>query len=278
MQVIQYDTAAEFLARAKSWLEVTEAENNLILGISKYFASHSGRINVDPYFFTVEDAGKLLGAALMAPPRNSIISRMPQSGLVALADYYLENAISIPGVVGPKNTIRLFADYWKTRTGTAFHTKMSQRIYACERVLTRTYARGHLRPATKDDEPLATQWAADFCRDAGIADEIEAMTARIPNIIETGSLYVWDNDQIVSTALVQRETTHGISISMVYTPAHLRNRGYATSCVAAVTQRMLDSGKTFCCLYTDLTNPTSNSIYQKIGYKPVCDSEDLAFE
>jgi predicted GNAT family acetyltransferase len=65
---------------------------------------------------------------------------------------------------------------------------------------------------------------------------------------------------------------------MVYTPPHLRKQGYATSCVAALTQRMLDSGKRFCCLYTDLTNPTSNAIYQKIGYQPVCDSEDLVFE
>lgn len=67
-------------------------------------------------------------------------------------------------------------------------------------------------------------------------------------------------------------------MAMVYTSPHLRKRGYAIFCVAALTQRMLDSGKMFCCLYTDLTNPTSNAIYQKIGYEPVCDSEDLIFE
>ena len=91
-------------------------------------------------------------------------------------------------------------------------------------------------------------------------------------------MYVWDHDRPVSMALVQRETAHGICVSMVYTPPQLRERGYATSCVGALTQRMLDAGKQFCCLYTDLTNPTSNSIYRKIGYEPVCDSEDLAFE
>jgi uncharacterized protein len=79
-------------------------------------------------------------------------------------------------------------------------------------------------------------------------------------------------------AIVQRETVSGICVSMVYTPPDLRSQGYATSCVAALTQRMLDSGKKFCCLYTDLTNPTSNAIYQKIGYEPVCHSEDLVFE
>jgi uncharacterized protein len=58
----------------------------------------------------------------------------------------------------------------------------------------------------------------------------------------------------------------------------LRNRGYAASCVATLTKLMLDSGKKFCCLYTDLANPTSNSIYQKIGYQPICDVQDWVFE
>jgi hypothetical protein len=53
---------------------------------------------------------------------------------------------------------------------------------------------------------------------------------------------------------------------------------YATFRVAALTQRVLDSGKRFCCLYTDLTNPTSNSIYQRIGYREICDVDDWIFE
>jgi predicted GNAT family acetyltransferase len=155
---------------------------------------------------------------------------------------------------------------------------MSQRIYACERVGVQVYSRGYLRPAIENDVAFLVQWSGEFCREAGIEDEIEYAKARIPNEISRQSLYVWDDDQVVSMAVVQRETTSGICVSMVYTPPHLRKQGYATSCVAALTQRMLNSGKRFCCLYTDLTNPTSNTIYQKIGYKPVCDSEDLVFE
>jgi predicted GNAT family acetyltransferase len=155
---------------------------------------------------------------------------------------------------------------------------MNQRIYACERVLAPVYSRGRLRPAIKSDETLLVEWSGEFCPEAGIEDEIEDTKARIPSAIAKRSLYVWENDQVVSMAVVQRETAHGICVSLVYTPPPLRRRGYATSCVAALTQRMLDSGKRFCCLYSDLTNPTSNAIYQKIGYEPVCDSEDLVFE
>ena len=197
---------------------------------------------------------------------------------MALTDYFLKEVIAVPGVVGPKSMAQQFANLWKNKTGKSVRLKMSQRIYACERVLAPVYSRGRLRPAIESDEALLVEWSAEFCRDAGIEDEIEYQKARIPNEIARQSLYVWDNDQVVSMAIVLRETARGICVSLVYTPPHLRKQGYATSCVAALTQRMLDSGKRFCCLYTDLTNPTSNAIYQKIGYEPVCDSEDLVFE
>jgi predicted GNAT family acetyltransferase len=75
-----------------------------------------------------------------------------------------------------------------------------------------------------------------------------------------------------------RPTASGIAINGVFTPAEHRCRGYASALVAAVSQMSLDSGKKFCTLYTDLDNPTSNSIYQKIGYKPVGDSTVYRFE
>jgi hypothetical protein len=277
MGVIRYTTAREFVARTRLFLENAEAENNLILGISRFFTTTSVTAKLNPYFLAIEAGGILVGAALIVPPRNLIVSRMPESALSGLTGYLLRESIYVPGVVGPKDTTRLFADLWQNQTGKNFFVKMNQRIYACRRVLIQTYAQGYLRSAIESDQSLALQWAAEFCRDAGIPDEIEFMSGRIPNLIATGSLYLWEDDQAVSSACIQRETAHGIAISMVYTPTHFRNRGYATSCVAAVTQRMLDSGKTFCCLYTDVTNPASNSIYQKIGYQPICDSQDLVF-
>ena len=63
----------------------------------------------------------------------------------------------------------------------------------------------------------------------------------------------------------------------VYTPPELRGHGYASAVVAALSQRLLDAGHQYCALYTDLANPTSNSIYQKIGYTPVSDAVEYAF-
>lgn len=69
----------------------------------------------------------------------------------------------------------------------------------------------------------------------------------------------------------------GRRINLVYTLPDLRRRGHATAAVAALTKRMLDSGGRYCCLYSDLANPTSNSVYRRIGYRPVCDIDQYSF-
>jgi predicted GNAT family acetyltransferase len=40
---------------------------------------------------------------------------------------------------------------------------------------------------------------------------------------------------------------------------------------AALTQEALDAGAREVVLFTDLANPTSNGVYQRIGYRPVDD-------
>ena len=75
-----------------------------------------------------------------------------------------------------------------------------------------------------------------------------------------------------------RELKTAIGVAFVYSPPYYLGKGYATSCVAQISQIALDKGFTKCVLYTDLLNPTSNSIYQKVGYKPICDSLILQFE
>jgi predicted GNAT family acetyltransferase len=63
-------------------------------------------------------------------------------------------------------------------------------------------------------------------------------------------------------------------IGPVYTPPEHRRRGYAGAAVAQVSQLLRDAGARVC-LYTDQANPTSNGIYQAIGYRPVVDQVNL---
>ena len=278
MKVARHKTAEEFLDRAGHWLEKAEAENNLILGIAAIFKSPAGQPKIKPYYLTVQDAGVTVGTALMTPPRRLLITRMAMPAVALLAEYLMAEKASIPGVLGPKDCARAFAENWRAKTGISSRLKMRERIYACAYVTPPVASPGHLRTASSDDEPLLVKWAGEFCREAGIGDEAAYMQSQIPYTIKKDRLYVWDNGEVVSMADLRRETAHGIAVSLVYTPPRHRNKGYASSCVAELTQRMLDDRKHFCCLFTDLANPTSNSIYQKIGYREICDVDDWIFE
>ena len=46
---------------------------------------------------------------------------------------------------------------------------------------------------------------------------------------------------------------------------------------AHLSQHLLDVGRKYCFLFTDQANPTNNSIYQKLGYRPISDSERWEF-
>ncbi|MEM8907874.1 MAG: GNAT family N-acetyltransferase, partial [Bacteroidota bacterium] len=90
-------------------------------------------------------------------------------------------------------------------------------------------------------------------------------------------VFVWIDQAIVSMACIARPSNHGISINYVYTPPGYRGQGYATSLVAQLSQRMLDRSFAFCTLFTDANNPTSNRIYQKIGYYPIATFKQIDF-
>ncbi len=96
----------------------------------------------------------------------------------------------------------------------------------------------------------------------------------ITRLVSRAAVYVWCDDEIRSMAAGMAPTPSGVRVGFVYTPREQRGRGYASACTAATSQRLLDEGRRFCFLYTDLANPTSNAVYRRIGYEPVCDVVD----
>ena len=131
--------------------------------------------------------------------------------------------------------------------------------------------------ATEADLPLLAEWAYRFTVDCfGSADQAEAAEMAQRRVADRDA-YLWEDGQPVSMAGSSRPTTHGITVNLVYTPPQFRRRGYATSCVARLSQLLLDGGWKFCTLFTNLANPTANDIYQKIGYTAVCDFNEYVF-
>jgi predicted GNAT family acetyltransferase len=258
-----------FLARAGAFLGEAEAENNLMLGLAMSLEAGTMTLSATPVLVTLEEDGRVVGAALRTPPHNLVLTRASEAALEALAGLLRREGVALPGVMGPVEAAGRFAKLW---AGDAGELSVRQRIYVCEAVEPVPKASGSFRLALADEVDVASRFIARFFHDVGEpTDEHKSRAMALRHLVD-GTLFVWDDDGIVSTTLVGGTTPHGIRVFGVYTPPELRRRGYATSCVAAVTQRMLDGGRRFCFLYTDLANPTSNAIYTRIGYRPVCDS------
>jgi len=278
MRIATYSDAGSFLDVAQTYLERDEALNNLPLGLACRLRDQE---DVDPpplYLTTADDAGLGL-AALMTPPHNLILySDRDDLQLSPLVHHLTHSAWTVPGVLGPSELAGRFSRIWEEATTCASRIKTRLRVYQLTSVKHRGSAPGRFRAATPSDADLLTDWSHAF----GLAideprGELEDIARTALNRIAAGQLFVWEDGKPVSVAAYSRPTSHGTAINEVYPPPEFRNRGYATACVAALSQHQLDRGHTFCALFADLDNPISNAVYQKIGYRPVGDFDQIEF-
>ena len=276
-----YQNAGDFLAKTQTSLETNEAANNLLLGTCIRLQNHPNRNQSPPYLVTVEDERGLVLAGVMTPPQKLVIysdlTDLAQAPDLIIRDLQ-KQGLSAPGVLGPSTAARQFAERWTQVTGQAHRAGMSQRVYELRQMIQPQTDRGRLRLATEDDLDLVTTWAYGFQQEALSVDNYDEARHVSTRKLREREIYIWEDSQPVSMAATARPTANGITVNLVYTPPALRGKGYASACVAALSQQMLDRGYKFCALFTDLANSTSNHIYQNIGYQPVCDFNEYIFE
>ena len=124
--------------------------------------------------------------------------------------------------------------------------------------------------------PIVKNWFINFSKEAMNSDDAAKAIIIGKAKIEAGTLYLWEDQDIVSMAAIARPTRNGITVNYVYSPPEYRGKGYASSCVASMSERMLKHYD-FCSLFTDMKNPTSNKIYQKMGYYPIKEFREIHF-
>lgn len=280
MHVKRFQEAAPFLAAAEPLLLSDEARHNLMLGIAGNLRDHPG-LYAEFRGWVVEQDGRAVGAALQTPPYNLVVARpAAEEALETLARAIRREHVELPGVTAAVPEADVFADAWLRGTALERRPRMRQRIYRLTEVRPVEDVRGKRRDATKADRALVNRWvqafAAESFDDADPGAAARQAAARLEH--GTGGFALWeDGGGPVSLVGWGGATPNGIRIGPVYTPPDLRGRGYASALTAAVSADLLAAGHTFCFLYTDLANPTSNRIYVNLGYEPVCDSVDYAF-
>lgn len=281
---------ADFRAVASAWLGAREAEHNLPLGVLSGIDEDPTAFGPEPPILVTAregDGGVVVTAAIRTPPWRLILCEVDDPhALAPLADRVAAEDPGVPGLVGPAEHVGVLAELLAERLGRQARRGLSERTFRIGRVIPPRPTTGHARLAGPSDRRLVIDWIDAFEREAlagsppageDDAERSATLAARIDRAIgRIGSrrIWLWDDGGPVSLAALGGATPTGIRLGPVYTPPDRRRRGYASAVVAAASQAALDDGRRFVFLFTDLANPTSNHIYQAIGYEPVRDLDE----
>lgn len=287
MEIIRFKDSVVFRDAILTYLLKREAENNIIFGIlaniiAGEYSDH------DIYQAVIKQEGNIQAVILCTAPWPALISyeNPPPDKEVMVAilgDLQESLQDDFCGLSGNREFVTPLVRAWEEQSGKSAVLKMSMQIYKLEQVQAVEGVPGRLRTAEKKDRNILEDWYAGFHREIQgsepdqdyVQRHIEGYLAGDPDL---RGMKVWEVEgQIVSMAGYSGPTPNGVRIGAVYTPPDLRRNGYASAVTAGASQYLLDTGYRFCFLFADLLNPTSNHIYQQVGYREVCEAERYLF-
>ncbi|MFF7632543.1 GNAT family N-acetyltransferase [Kitasatospora sp. NPDC008050] len=281
------EDVAEFRAHAEGFLGEHPAANTVLLTIVHRLAagqSVGGDPTLPPRFgwWRADPQTPVTAAFAQTPPHAVRLSEMAAERAAELALALPAEAWSgLAGVAGATAAVEAFAAAWAQRFDLATDVRERLRLYRLgELVLPRVP--GQLRAAGPDDHGLVVGWWQAFLTEVGMpafAPVEESVARRTAE----GDILIWEDGgadgqgRPVSMAAVSPVLAGMSRIGPVYTPPEERGHGYASAVTAGVSALAIERGAREVLLYTDVTNPVSNSIYPKIGYRPVAENLDLGF-
>ncbi|MFF8275000.1 GNAT family N-acetyltransferase [Streptomyces lateritius] len=270
------EDAAAFRAAADDHLAADPARNTVLLTLSE--GARRRPLASARYGWWTEADGRVTGAFLFTLPHEPALGPMPPDAARALV-HVLPDAREVTSVRGEEETAAAFAQELAAQTGRRWTTTRRMRLYRLGALTPPDPApHGRMRTATAEDIPFAVAWMEAFARDIGETDDEVDHAPHVEARVADRRLHFWETDDgPVSMASVSRIVAGQARVSPVYTPPEARGRGYAGAVTSAVSRAVLDAGARQVLLFTDLANPTSNALYQRLGYRPVTDHVGLTF-
>jgi GNAT superfamily N-acetyltransferase len=269
-----------FLAAAGEFLRADPARNSVMLTVTEnLLVSPAAPAARPPLYGWRQAGGSPVGAAFMHTPDFPLmLSPADAPAAARLAGDLAGTGRRVHGVNAGQEAADVFAAAWRDRTGDAVAVHRRMRLFRLGELLPpRPGPGGMARLAAGTDCDLLAGWFGAFAREVGDPPRVDQRAA-VAERLGYGGITVWEAGGVpVSVAGRTRAVAGMARVGPVYTPPELRGRGYAAAATAAVSQATLDAGITEVVLYTDLANPTSNALYQRLGYRPVEDRVVLSF-
>lgn len=265
------DDAEVFADHAEQLLVADPVENTVTLTVLENI--RAGRPS--PSLFGWYETSSVVGAVSLTPPHELVLTVVPADTGDSLVAALLSGSVSFRGIRGEQRIAEMFATSWAKATGASWHIEVRQRLYELGALVPPEGVPGHARKAEGADVAIGTQFFAAFqaeCHDSGDKPEVV-----IRDRIEAGVLWLWENGEVTSMAARNRIAAGVARVGPVYTPPEHRRHGYGAAVTAACSADAREAGAARVALFTDLANPTSNAIYQRLGYRAVRDEVIIAF-
>ena len=285
---------AEFLAAAGPFLRADRVRNTVLLTVTETIRENPAIYRAAPAADPADPAADITdglplfgwwtaeatvrGAFLHTPPFPVLLSAVPARAAASLATETLAGR-PLGGVNADPGAAEAFAGAWLEVTGGRVGEHRRNRLY---RLAGLTWPDplpdGAPRLAADGDTALLTDWFGAFAREVNDFARDADHAAAVRERLSYRGFTVWEADgKPVSLACVTRQVAGMTRVGPVYTPPEARGHGYASAVTAAASERARAAGADEVLLFTDLDNPVSNSIYQRIGYRPVEDRAVLSF-
>ncbi|TDP89079.1 GNAT family N-acetyltransferase [Labedaea rhizosphaerae] len=285
MKITRHTDLAAFWAQVEPLFRADPLRNTIALTVLRGLVAAPDPdaeppllLTIDPTAGTAGKAGEA-GAAFCTPPWPMGVSCVPDAAMPDLVRYLRDIAFPVTGVSAPLEKADLFADTWLAAAGGTKELAIALRLYLLDE-LTPPDVPGEARRATEDDVELLARWREAFAGEAAPHNEArrdQTVPVRRSMATGNGNLLWYVDDEPVSHAAASRPIGGMSRIGPVYTPPEHRNHGYASAITAAAARWALDAGADKVALFTDLANPTSNAIYQRIGFRPHHDAVEYRF-
>jgi GNAT superfamily N-acetyltransferase len=281
----------DFLREARGFLGRDPVVSNVVATIADRHArvADAGEsLPEDAWWLVVRNGDStVVGAGMRTanfPPRPLFLLPMPDVAAQALAHALHDRGESGYGVNGALPAVQVCADEAARLAGTTARVAQHTRLWELTEVIRPRRVPGRLRVAEDEDVELARDWFNRFMADAdeqagrapGSSPHEVLDHDDIRRKIALGCLWFWvdEDDRPVHLSGANPPSLGVSRIGPVYTPREQRGRGYAAAAVAAISQMVLDAGARPC-LFTDQNNPSSNAIYEAIGYRPLVEMANL---
>ncbi|RSM52336.1 GNAT family N-acetyltransferase [Actinoplanes sp. ATCC 53533] len=262
----------DFLTRAGAFLRSQPTQHTMALTATEKLRTRQA--DTDGVVFGRLEAGGEIRAIFYGSPSRALnVTSLTPEQADALAAQLVALGHSHSSVTADHSTATAFAEVWRRHTGATPTLRTRLHLYRLGTLTPPARAPvGRGRLAGRQDHELLMRWCQEFAEDVGQTVSIDAASWAGTRFADKSYTF-WETPDgtPVSMAGLNPMVAGQVRVDPVYTPPHLRGCGYAGAVTVEVSRAALAAGSTDVVLFTDAANPTSNALYQGIGYLPITD-------